>query len=418
LWAELAETRGQVERLAFENRLLWSRASRHVGDPKPVQLAPKHAVFLKQALQCLKDEGADATMRLLDDLETRLGPASIATISRHLAESALERDAAQAQRFAERALSIRPEIATARILKLAATETGDKSARARAGEFILGQGGSYIRPTHVDQTWSDSGNTRPLVEGLRTRPSGVAYPAPVYGRVLMALHSTLPMHRAGYSYRSHALLKQLKALGSDVRCYSRLGFPRDIERLAREEPAFGFEAEDVVDGIRYRRLLGSRALGRGRSPLDSYLNSYADALQMAIRRQRPTLVHTASNYMNAVAGYMAASDARIPFIHEVRGFWELTAASRQEGEQLKQSAVAEAKLEAQAAARADRVLTLSKAMKSELINRGIDAVRIEIVPNGVDPEAFTPIPRDAELAGKLNLTDAPTIGYVGSFPSY
>jgi glycosyltransferase involved in cell wall biosynthesis len=419
LWAQIASMRVQVERLSFENRLLWSRASRPADEKPPVALAAEHAEFHERALRELKEGGMDAATRYLEELTPKIGRAAIATLFRLLAEAAIESDPGQALRMAERAQAIRPELATARLIKQAASQTGDIAARARAAAFVLGQGGAYLRaPAHIDQHWSDAGNSAPFLDWTKAAPSGVPYPRPVYGRVLMALYSSLPLHRAGYGYRSQALLKELKGLGCQVRAYTRLGFPRDVRRFANEEPEAGFEAHEEVDGIVYRRLLGSTKLARWGAPLDSYLSNYAEALQLAIRRERAHIVHTASNFINPVAGYLAARDARLPFIHEVRGFWDLTGTSREVDKQVEVRLAQEARLEAEAASRADRVITLNDAMKDELVRRGVDASRIVIAPNAVDPEALSPMARDGKLMAELGFADAPTIGYVGSFAHY
>jgi len=222
-------------------------------------------------------------------------------------------------------------------------------------------------------------------KAIRTK-SSAPYPPPVEGRVLMSLHSSLPMHRAGYSYRSHALLKELRALDRDVICFTRPGFPGDIRKFADQAPEEGFPERDTVDDVDYRRLDSSARFARWGAPLVDYLGGYAEALQLAIKQERPQIVHTASNFVNPVAGYLAARDAGIPFIHEVRGFWELSQASKNPGGTLDQVAAEGGRMEAEAAAMADRVLTLNGPMKDELVNRGVDPSRIVIVPNGVDPE--------------------------------
>lgn len=419
LWAEVAALRVGVEKLAFENRLLWERVARQTPEPEPVAVPDEHAGDLSRIVQTLEREGTDAALREVEELEARAGEQVTATILRELAQILVESRPREALELAGRAQAIRPELATARLVQRAAGLAGDFPARIRAGDYILRNGGSGMRPAgETEQNWRDIGNANFFLNGIRHRPSGVPYPPPVYGRVLMSLHSSLPINRSGYTYRSHALLKGLKELGCDVSCCTRLGYPSDLRVLAAKEPESGFPAQDVVDGILYRRLIGPAALGRGGAPLDTYLANYAEALQMAIRRDRVHIVHTASNFPNAVAGYLAGRDARRPFVHEVRGFWELTGASRNPDEEVSPRTAEEARLEAEAARHADRVITLNGPMKSELVRRGIEADRIVIVPNGVNPKELSPMPKDQALARQLGLADAPTIGYVGSFVHY
>lgn len=241
---------------------------------------------------------------------------------------------------------------------------------------------------------------------------------PVTGRVLMSMHSSLPIHRAGYTYRTHAMLKEFEKLGRDVRCFTRPGFPGDIRKLKALEPEGGFQMMDIVDGVIYRRLTANSRYARSGPPLLDYLAGYAAALKLALRQERAQIIHTASNFVNPAAAYLAARDAGLPFVHEFRGFWELTQASRNPGTAPDPIAANAARIEAEAAARADRVLTLNGPMRDELAERGVDMNRIVIVPNAVDPDELSPMPRDSGLAAALGLTDAPTIGYIGSFVHY
>ena len=248
--------------------------------------------------------------------------------------------------------------------------------------------------------------------------SPVSYPPPVRGRVLMSLHSSLPIHRAGYTYRTHALLKQFQDMGRDFRCYTRPGFPGDIRKLKALEPEGGFQMVDWVDGIAYRRLTATSRYARSGAPLLDYLAGYSAALKLAIREERPQIIHTASNFVNPAAGYLAAQDAGLPFVHEFRGFWELTQASRSPDGTPDPIAADAARIETEAAAHANRVLTLNGPMRDELAERGVDTNRIVIVPNAVDPDELSPMPRDSALAAALGLKDVPTIGYIGSFVHY
>ena len=48
----------------------------------------------------------------------------------------------------------------------------------------------------------------------------------------------------------------------------------------------------------------------------------------------------------------------------------------------------------------------------------MDSDKITLVPNGVDTERFTPIPRDEELAESLGVAGKTVIGYVGTIVDY
>ena len=64
--------------------------------------------------------------------------------------------------------------------------------------------------------------------------------------------------------------------------------------------------------------------------------------------------------------------------------------------------------------RSDAVVALTGAFKQDLIRRGIDGMKIDVVINGVDTWRYGPRGRDPELAQELGLTDEFVVGYVGT----
>ena len=63
---------------------------------------------------------------------------------------------------------------------------------------------------------------------------------------------------------------------------------------------------------------------------------------------------------------------------------------------------------------ADAVVTLAETMKSDMVDRGVPVERIHILPNGVDPEAFTPRAPDPESRARLGLGERFVIGCVSN----
>jgi glycosyltransferase involved in cell wall biosynthesis len=65
---------------------------------------------------------------------------------------------------------------------------------------------------------------------------------------------------------------------------------------------------------------------------------------------------------------------------------------------------------------AARIMVVSEALREELLNRGIEADRIRINPNGVDPDFFCPGSGRERTRRKLALKDDEVVvGFVGSF---
>jgi glycosyltransferase involved in cell wall biosynthesis len=149
------------------------------------------------------------------------------------------------------------------------------------------------------------------------------------------------------------------------------------------------------------------------------LLSCAEAYERVLREERPEVVHAASNYITALPALIAARRLGLPFIYEIRGFWEITRSSRDtEFENTTRYALMR-HFEGVVARAADHVFTLTSAMRDELVQRGVEAEKITLVHNGVDPERFVPLAPRLDLADRLGLPrDVPVIGYVGSFVDY
>ena len=236
---------------------------------------------------------------------------------------------------------------------------------------------------------------------------------PVRGRVCYVLHNSLPHSSGGYATRSHGVAGGLQAQGREVICITRPGFPVDIkpELDWREVPL-----EETIDGVRYLRVTGPGSKG---ITVPDYVSLSADELTRLFLELKPELVVAASNYRVGLMAMIAARRVGIPFIYEVRGWWELTRMSRDTEFMGTSSFVAQSLLERAVANEADHVFTLTEPMREGLIEHGAAADRVTLLPNSCDPERFLPIPRDQELAARLGIPEGvPVIGYVGTFVDY
>lgn len=149
-----------------------------------------------------------------------------------------------------------------------------------------------------------------------------------------------------------------------------------------------------------------------------YTERYSKALKKLARAERPAIIHAASNHWNGLTAVKTARKLGIPSIYEVRGLWEVTRGSRNPEWAKGNMFQFMARMEADAAKGATHVFAITEALREELISRGVDENKIQIVPNGVDTQRFTPIPRDEELAATLGVTGKTVIGYVGSVLDY
>lgn len=64
---------------------------------------------------------------------------------------------------------------------------------------------------------------------------------------------------------------------------------------------------------------------------------------------------------------------------------------------------------------ADAVVCVSEILKGYLVGGGASAVRIHVIPNGVDATCFRPQPPDAGVVNRLRLWGKMVVGFVGTF---
>lgn len=231
---------------------------------------------------------------------------------------------------------------------------------------------------------------------------------------LYLLHNSLPHQSGGYATRTHGLLTNLAAAGHRVVGVTRPGFPSVRGVFDQRIDIAPF---DVVDGIRYERLVGA-VPALPRSDLEGFVTRYAELLAPIVDRHRPRLVHAASNWWNGHAANAVAKAIGVPSIYEVRGLWEVTRWSREPWWGDSEVYRLDARYESDAATAADRVITITEGLRDELVGRGVERSKIVVVPNAVDAERFARVTRDDALAHELGLTGRCVIGFVGTMTFY
>ena len=220
-------------------------------------------------------------------------------------------------------------------------------------------------------------------------------PAATKGRILHLVNDALPTASAGYTIRTHEIVLAQQHAGLDPHVVTRIGFPvtqgaLDGRRLV------------TLDGIPYHRLLPWRLPARA----DKAAEAGLDRAARLAGQIKPSLLHAASNYTNAVTALALGKSRGLPVVYEVRGFWEDTWLSRyadseeRAGSELYRRSRA---LETQCMLAADLVVTLGEAMREEIVARGVPAGKVLIVPNAVSEEFLQPLPDAGALRRQLGI---------------
>lgn len=223
--------------------------------------------------------------------------------------------------------------------------------------------------------------------------------------VLYLATNSLPFTGSGYAQRTHSVLTSLVDAGWIVTAATRVQYPLNIGKL-------NVALKDNVGAIEYERLLPHVA----RHDLFGRVQQQAEELLKKVIRDRPSILHTTTDFTNALAVKAVSEATGIPWVYEVRGqladTWLSTRPASAAGSERYRAFV---EREAYVAKNANFVLTLGEQMKQNLLDAGVDAERIEILPNGIGEE-FLKEPIDKkEARSRLGLD--PNAFYVGTVSS-
>lgn len=227
--------------------------------------------------------------------------------------------------------------------------------------------------------------------------------------VLHVLNNSFPYSSNGYAVRSKYIVDYQSKLGMKPVVVTRLGFPDIGEKT-------NFNVEHV-DGIPYYRLQKD-IYSFSRQPVNEYLYKYEEAILNIARKVKPRLIHAASNFYNGYPALRCAQKLGIPFVYEVRGFWEMSRSSYIEGFEQSEKFNIHHYMEFQVMGQANHIVTISNSLKNYIANKGIDPNKITVVPNAVDTRFFTPQIADNQLVKKHELSGKTVIGFIGSVTEY
>ena len=223
-------------------------------------------------------------------------------------------------------------------------------------------------------------------------------------RILHVLDHGLPL-QSGYTFRTRASCALMMARGWDVAAVTGARYHHDAP------------AHEAVDGIDFHRT--PRALQLP-APLGeaAEIAAFSRRIAAVAKDFRPDIIHAHSPVLDALAALPVVRRLKLPFLYEIRAFWEDAAVGNGTGRDGSARYRATRALESWAVARADAVAVICEGLKQDLIARGVAEDRIMVSPNGVDMGMFgDPPARDDALAAELGL-DGEVIGFIGSFYDY
>jgi PEP-CTERM/exosortase A-associated glycosyltransferase len=235
-------------------------------------------------------------------------------------------------------------------------------------------------------------------------------------RVLHVLDHSLPL-LSGYAVRSRNLIEGQRAIG--FRPETVTGPLHELDDTASVDAEF--------DHIRYRRTpikstLSRRVLAK-RLPFlreATVVRLFRNRICAILDTEQFDVVHAHSPALCGLAAWLAARCHRLPFVYEIRAFWEDAAVDQNRTQTISLRYHLSRSIEKFVASRADAVVGIATHILDELRGRGLPPAKLFLVPNGVNAVRFSPTPRDRGLAAMLGLdiNDEPVFGFFGSLYRY
>jgi glycosyltransferase involved in cell wall biosynthesis len=175
-----------------------------------------------------------------------------------------------------------------------------------------------------------------------------------------------------------------------------------------------FLQKENYDGIEVIRVWSYITSNSGFTKrIFDYLSFAFMAFWTGIFRNYDVIVATSPQFFTTWSAWALSKIRRKPWIFELRDLWPesiKTVGAMKEGKAID---ILE-KIELGLYNDANKVVALTDAFKTNLINRGIDANKIEVVTNGSNRQLFSPRVKDVELLKKFELEGKFVIGYIGT----
>lgn len=182
--------------------------------------------------------------------------------------------------------------------------------------------------------------------------------------------------------------------------------------------------EGTLDGVQYWRTNAGQSLSSrwilSRRPILRELTVVRllkKRMGTLLDNEQFDLIHAHSPSLCGIAAWQAARSHRLPFVYEIRSFWEDAEMAPQKSFWKLLRYHLGRNLESFVIRRSDATVGIAQSVLHDLEMRKIPASKLYHVPNGVDVARFAPRERDKALAAELGLNGAPILGFIGTlFP--
>ncbi|MGP5257905.1 glycosyltransferase [Glutamicibacter ardleyensis] len=254
-----------------------------------------------------------------------------------------------------------------------------------------------------------------LLKTLPALPPKSSSPAyvPQTDKVMYCAHSTGEFNSNGYSTRTTGLTKAVTDAGMDLFIAARPGYPWD-SKVTKKAPS----QKRIIRDFQGVKTHFNPGVSLRNDPLDKFIQLASDIYVREAMMNRPAVIVSASNHITALPALIAARRLGIPFIYEVRGLWEITAAADNDTWLKSERFELARNLESLVANEADQVFAITEEVREELVSRGATKANISILPNAANIFQYVPLPAERSSIVAKKIAGEFLLGYAGSVVNY
>jgi hypothetical protein len=175
-----------------------------------------------------------------------------------------------------------------------------------------------------------------------------------------------------------------------------------------------FYQKEYIDGIEVIRVWSYIASNSGfvKRVLD-YISFAVMAFFVGLFQKQDLIIATSPQFFTTWTAWSLSKIKRKPWIFELRDLWPESIKTVGVMKQGKVIDILE-KIELKLYKSSDKVVAVTDAFKKNLISRGIDKNKVEVVTNGSNLDLFFPREKDNKLLNQLNLKNKFIVGYIGT----
>src|SRR5579864_2512113 len=229
-------------------------------------------------------------------------------------------------------------------------------------------------------------------------------------KVLHIVDESLPLI-SGYAIRTNGITHTQRALGNMP--FVLTGPTHQLRDKSASDitvDAVSYVRTPTPTGFSYRAIQQRWPVARELAIVRGFRQSISKKLDS----EQFDIVHAHSPVLNGLAALHAARVHKVPFVYEIRAFWEDAAVDQAKTSIRSMRYFVTRQLEQYVVNQADAVIGIAQSILDEVRSRGTNPSKLFHVPNGVDTGKFQPMATDTALAAKLGLGDIPVLGFIGS----